>query len=36
MPDGTPAVLDQQTFIRTDVSDFVGVLILEYLEPLHK
>jgi hypothetical protein len=36
MPDGTPAVLDQQTFIATNIADFVGVLILEYLEPLHK
>jgi hypothetical protein len=36
MPDGTPAVLDQQTFIGTNIADFVGVLILEYLEPLHK
>ncbi len=36
MPDGSPAVLDQQTFIGTNIADFIGVLILEYLEPLHK
>ena len=33
MPDGTPALVDQQTFIGQAVT-FTGILILEYLEPL--